>query len=184
LEPLPPRSGHLSVVKRFIVTLSVVIAACGCTSAEDGVPSTAVGLPSSPPPSAPVDHRGGHPNCGFIRLTSPGYGSHLHVTSGKSGDTVLVTGTTLRGEDGRFTPARRLEVWWNTRVPLTEEEGAPPIVEDSPILMLAIVRDMDTCRFRTEFSVPDVLPGRYQVKTFVFTRDEEGLFGWQKFTVK
>lgn len=36
---------------------------------------------------------------------------------------------------------------------------AKPVVDGSPVIRLATVRDMDRCRFQTEFTVPEVAPG-------------------------
>jgi len=43
---------------------------------------------------------------------------------------------------------------------------------------------MDRCRFRTQFTVPDVRPGTYKVLTFVYHDDGYGWFGWDHFTVE
>jgi hypothetical protein len=77
-----------------------------------------------------------------------------------------------------------LEIWWNTRVPVSMVRGAHVVVADSPIVRLATVRNMDRCRFRTEFTVPDVPPGKYPVRVFVFDRGGYGLFGWHHFTIR
>lgn len=47
------------------------------------------------------------------------------MTSGRSGDSVVVLGTTLRGENGRFAPSNRLEVWWEH----TGTEDSGPVYE-------------------------------------------------------
>jgi len=55
---------------------------------------------------------------------------------------------------------------------------------DSPIVRLAVVGNTDTCRFRTQFTVPDVPPGTYRVRTFVYWTGGYGWFGWAGFTVE
>ena len=121
-------------------------------------------------------------HCGRIALTGAGYGSHFRPTTGRPGDRVLVFGTTLRNEGGRFVPADRLEVWWNTRVPSSAVPGGTPI-RPGPVLLLATVENMDRCRFRTEFRVPVTRPGTYKVVTFVFHRGGYGWFGGHRFSV-
>ena len=105
------------------------------------------------------------------------------MTSGRSGDVVGVLGTTFRGENGRFAPSNRLEVWWNTRVPKTQVPSTKPIARGA-IVLLATVRNIDRCRFRTRFTVPDVRPGTYKVLTFVYYEGGYGWFGRDRFTVE
>ena len=105
------------------------------------------------------------------------------MRSGRPGDSVRVVGTTFRGEDGKFAPSERLEVWWNTRVPKTEVPSTEPIAR-GPIVLLATVRNMDRCRFRTQFAVPDVRPRTYKVLTFVYYDGGYGWFGRGHFTVE
>jgi hypothetical protein len=112
------------------------------------------------------------------------YGSHLGAISGHPGDVVEVFGTTLRGEDGRFSPAKRLEVWWNTEIPDIRGADAKPIDPDSPILLLTTVHDMNRCRFHTTFDVPDVPPGRYRIRTIVYWFGGYGWFGYHHLIVK
>jgi hypothetical protein len=102
--------------------------------------------------------------------------------SGQPGDRVEVFGTTLRSEDGRFTPSTSLEVWWNARLPQDEVSDAKPF-DAGPVLLLATVSEMDRCRFRTQFEVPDVRPGTYKIRTFVYYTGGYGWFGWHRFTV-
>jgi hypothetical protein len=62
--------------------------------------------------------------------------------------------------------------------------GVKPLNNDGPIVRLAVVRNMDRCRFSTQFEVPDVPPGTYPVRTFVFSTGGYGLFGWATFSVQ
>ena len=94
-----------------------------------------------------------------------------------------MVGPTFRGEDGRFAPSTRLKVWWNAKVPQHEFSEAAPF-DPGPVLLLATVRDMDRCRFRTTFEVPAVPPGTYKVRTFVFDKSGYGWFGRHHFTVE
>jgi hypothetical protein len=115
-------------------------------------------------------------------VTNAKYGVHLSSTSGEVGDTIAVYGTTLRGENGRFAPSQRLEVWWNAQWP--NGQATPEPFQAGPVVLLALVNDMDHCRFRTAFNVPDVPPGVYEVRAFVSMRQESGLFEPVRFTVK
>lgn len=80
---------------------------------------------------------------------------------------MLLTGTTVRGEDGRWAPADRLEAWWNTSVPSTESKAGRRI-KGGPVLKLAQVDDMERCSLATEFIIPDVEPGTYEISVFVW----------------
>jgi len=94
----------------------------------------------------------------------------------------VVTGTTFRGEDWRFFPSDGLEVWWNTRVPASGIPAARPL-KPGPIIHLAAVDDMQRCRFRDDFTVPDVRPGTYKVFAFIFYEGGYGWFGADHFRV-
>jgi hypothetical protein len=93
-----------------------------------------------------------------------------------------LTGTTLRGEDGRWSPAARLEAWWNTDVPGSEIPGGHAI-KDGPVLQVARVDDMNRCRFETSFTVPDVEAGHYQIGVFVWHEGGYGDFLSHEFEV-
>jgi hypothetical protein len=123
-----------------------------------------------------------NPRCGVTSVTGDTYGIHLSSTSGEVGGTIAVYGTTLRGEDGRFAPSQRLEVWWNAQWP--NGQATPEPFRAGPVVLLAVVNDMDHCRFRTAFDVPNVPPGVYEVRAFVFMRQESGLLEPVRFTVK
>jgi hypothetical protein len=183
MEPLRDGIGPLIVVARSFVCFLVVVAVTACTtSGESGPPNTQ----TVPPPSAvPVASDGPdqRPRCGVGSLTSPRYGSHIEPSSGLPGQTVEVFGLTFRGEDGRFFPSYRLEVWWNARVPATEVPDAQPY-DDGPVILLVTVRNMDRCRFRAQYTVPDVRPGTYKIRTFVYYAGGYGWFGWHRFTVE
>jgi hypothetical protein len=95
-----------------------------------------------------------------------------------------VSGPTFRGEDGRFSPSKRLEVWWNTRIPDVRGADAKPVNPESSILLLATVHDMRRCHFRTTFAVPDVPSGRYLIITAIYWAGGYGWFGNHHFTVE
>ena len=168
------------VITRTVLALVFVLGACTPASREPHIPRAApASSPSQAPPNVPREH----PNCGFISPTNPRYGSQASSISGRAGDIVTMSGTTLRGENGRFARSHRLEIWWNTKIPQTEVAGAQPVNDDSPIVLLAAVDEMNRCRFRTEFEVPDVPSGTYVLRTFVYSDEGYGLFGWERFTV-
>jgi hypothetical protein len=105
-----------------------------------------------------------------VRCRRRGWGEirdgHGAVPS-RAGRPGRAVGATLRGEDGRYFPADRLEVWFNTKVPVSQVPDASPITP-GPILQLSTVSDMTSCTFSTHFTVPRVAPGRYKVNVFVF----------------
>lgn len=147
------------------------------------------GLPSYPAPSAasPADARPWtnqelRHRCGTVNVASDRYGSHIHPQRGVPGERVVVTGTTFRGEDWRFFPSDGLEVWWNTRVPASGIPAARPL-KPGPIIHQATVDDMQRCRFRDDFTVPDVRPGTYKVFAFIFYEGGYGSFGADHFRV-
>jgi hypothetical protein len=161
------------MVRKALVFFSAVLALAACqpsplrpTVSPTSGPSTSVSK-LQPPSTEP-------PRCGVISLTSKRYGMHIEPTQGRPGNRVAVFGPTFRGEDGRFLPSDRLEVWWNTKVPTSE---APDVqrIKPGPVVLLTIVSDMSRCRFRAAFKVPDVRPGSYRVVAFVF---HEGGYGW------
>jgi hypothetical protein len=121
--------------------------------------------------------------CGTLDVGSDPdrYGSHIRPQRGEPGDTVVVHGPTFRGEDWRYFPSDRLEVWWNTWVPTSQAPYEP--IRPGPIRHLATVENMERCRFRTEFKVPDVRPGTYRVVAFVFHEGGYGWFGEHRFRV-
>jgi hypothetical protein len=185
MEPLFRVPGLLGVETRTVVCLLLVVAVGACTTSAGQGRRTARSH-TTPTPNAtpgPSTGSGQTPHCGVVSLTSPHYGSHLDSISGQVGEAVEVFGTTFRGEDGRFTPSHRLEVWWNAKVPATQVPDAMPF-DPGQIVLLATVRNMNRCRFRTEFNVPDVRPGTYKIRTFVYFEGGYGWFGWHRFTVE
>jgi Kelch motif len=98
------------------------------------------------------------PECGVIELTDDDYETEIKPTSGPPGKVVRVSGPTLRGEDGRWAPSGRLEMWWNSEFP---DRKRP--IDAGPVLKLVEVRDMERCRFSAAFRVPDVPPGAYAI---------------------
>lgn len=115
------------------------------------------------------------PRCGVIDVGSKAYGTVMLPTHAAPGDQVVLSGSTYRGEDGRYYPADRLEVWFNTKVPSAQVPNAAPITP-GPIVHLATVQDMERCTFSTHFTVPDVQPGSYKVSVFVFDRSGYGFW--------
>ncbi len=117
------------------------------------------------------------PDCGVVNVASDEYGTELDKYQGEPGDVITLSGTTLRGEDGRWTPADRLEAWWNAGVPRSEVPDATPI-GDGRIVKLVEVDDMERCEFEVEFIVPDVEPGRYVVSVMVWDEPRSDGYGW------
>ena len=114
------------------------------------------------------------PECGKMNIASDDYGTEIRPSSGAPGTEVTFSGTTLRGEDGRWAPSDRLEAWWDTDVP-------------SGGIRLVRVDDMNRCRFETTFTVPDVPPGRHKISVFAWDEDPQegyGLFLPHHFIVK
>lgn len=139
----------------------------------EGMPPPAPTSSASPSEAQRPTTRELRRECGRNDVASGRYGSHIRPRRGAQGDTVTVYGPTFRGEDGRYFPSDRLEVWWNTRVPSSEAAYEP--IRPGPIIHLATVENMKRCRFRTQFKVPSVRPGAYKFFTFVFY---EGGYGW------
>ena len=171
-------------MNRMILCAVLSVSASGCTTLAERSLSSKPGSPSGQPPqeATPAPAQGG-PHCGFISPVSPRYGSQLATVSGQPGDRVEVFGPTFRGEDGRFAPSTRLEVWWNAKISQHGFSEAAPF-DPGPVLLLATVQDMDRCRFRTTFEVPAVQPGKYKVRTFVYDKSGYGWFGRHHFTVE
>jgi hypothetical protein len=101
-------------------------------------------------------------------------------TRAAPGDEVVISGPTFRGEDGRYFPSDRLEVWFNTELPTSQAPNASPIAP-GPIVHLATVYDMERCTFSSHFTVPDVTSGYYEISVFVF--DEAGYGFWLPHTL-
>ena len=151
--------------------------------------TTQGGLPPNSAPSL-VSPSGAGPwktqelrhKCGTVNVARDRYGSHIYPHRGAPAEAVVVTGTTFRGEDWRFFPSDRLEVWWNTRVPASGVPAAKPL-KPGPIIHLATVDNMQRCRFRENFTVPAVRPGTYKVFAFIFYEGGYGWFGVDHFRV-
>lgn len=113
------------------------------------------------------------PDCGVISLVSEEYGADFEPLSARPGDLVMVSGTTLRGEDGRYAPADRVEVWWNEDV--LPKRGAEP----SGAAFLVAAQDvLGRCEFALAFSVPDVPPGRYPIALRIYQHPAAEGYGW------
>jgi len=91
-------------------------------------------------------------------------GRRFEPTHGPPGTIIAFSGTTLRGEDGRWAPSDRLEAWWNTVAP-------------SRGIQLLRIDDMEGCRFETTFAVPDVTPGRYKISVYAWDADPMRVIG-------
>lgn len=98
------------------------------------------------------------PECGVVELTGDDYETEITPSSGPPGTVVRVSGPTVRGEDGRWAPADRLEMWWNTEFPDRKRPIDPGLV-----VKLVEVEDMERCRFTAAFRVPDVAPGAFVI---------------------
>jgi Tol biopolymer transport system component len=113
------------------------------------------------------------PDCGVINVASDEYGTRLDTYEGRPGDVVTLSGTTQRGEDGRYAPSDRMEAWWNTDVP---NHWRP--LRDGPVERLLVERDTDACYFSEEFTVPDVEPGTYRISVLVWDEVPADGYGW------
>lgn len=122
------------------------------------------------------------PDCGVIGPTSDDYSTAMLPDRGPSGTGVVLSGPTLRGEDGRYWPADRVEVWWNTEVPATEVSDAPPTTP-GPIVRLAREDVSERCTYSLHFTIPDVPPGRYDVRVFMYHEGGYGFFLGHTFQV-
>jgi hypothetical protein len=142
----------------------------GCT-AQETVPALAESK------AAEMVTSGGPPNCRMTNIASDDYGTEIQPTSGPPHTEVTISGATLRGEDWGWAPSDRLEAWWNTEVPASKLASSTPLKE-GPVLRLVRVEDMERCRFRAVFAVPDVEPGRYQISVFVWGEDPADGYGY------
>lgn len=124
------------------------------------------------------------PDCGETDIASDGYGTEIYPRNGPAGSVVAFSGTTLRGEDGKWAPSDRLEAWWNADAPANASGGTPS--REGPVMRLVRVDDMERCSFETKFTVPDVEPGRYRITVFVWNAppaEGYGIFIPHYFTV-
>ena len=121
----------------------------------------------------PAPDAAARPDCGVISQAPEEYSSSMIPDRGPAGTRVIVSGPTLRGEDGRYAPADRIEFWWNTDVPLTEVPNAQPLTP-GPILRLAREDISSRCNYSVSFVIPDVPPGEYRVEHFVYHEDGYG----------
>jgi hypothetical protein len=154
-----------------ILSIVLVIAAIGFGATwiaydgpDDQRPVNPASIAASPEPVTP--------DCGQISLSREEYGTDLDQRRGEPGETVKLSGTTRRGEDGRWAASDRLEAWWNTDVP----NGAPLI--EGPVIRLLTVTNMETCRFEATFEVPDVEPGRYKISVFAWSANPDNGYGF------
>lgn len=152
---------------RAALALTLLVLAAGCRADDTASPNS-----SSRRLQLAGDAR--PPECGRTDVAGDDYGTEIHPTSGPAGTEVVLSGTTVRGEDGRWAASDRLEAWWNTEVPLI---GALPI-NDGPIIRLVQVDSMERCRFEATFGLPDVEPGRYQISVFVWDEDPTEGYGF------
>lgn len=157
-----------------VLALALVVLIAGCGGDDPESPNSESSRLQSAEDAQP-------PDCGIINLVGDDYGTKINPSSGPSGTEVVLSGTTVRGEDGRWAASDRLEAWWNTQVP----ESEVPIHE-GPTVQLVEIDNMERCRFEASFMVPDAEPGRYQISVFTWEEDPTegyGLFLPHYFTV-
>ncbi len=77
------------------------------------------------------------PRCGMLNPAGPEYNTVMLPIEAAPGSEVVLSGPTFRGEDGRYFPADRLEVWFNTKVPTSQVPNAEPI---APVRSFALRR--------------------------------------------
>jgi hypothetical protein len=104
------------------------------------------------------------------------YGASLWPREVRPGDRIRIFGTTYRGEDGRWAPSRKIEIWWDYG-----RQDGPPGSGDSSLI--GTIEPGLRCRFNFEAVVPDSPPGRYPVQALVYDRDGFGYFGWWRVRV-
>jgi len=122
------------------------------------------------------------PDCGIVNVGSEQYSTTIDPGFGRPGTGVVLSGPTLRGEDWRYAPADRVEVWWNTEVPLTEVPDARPLVPGR-IVRLAREEISGRCNFSVYFTIPDVPAGQYEVRVFMYHEGGYGFFLGHTFDV-
>ena len=157
-----------------ILTLALVVLIAGCGVDDPESPTR------NPVAFNPVEDAL-PPDCGTINLVGDDYGTEIHPNRGPPGTEVVLSGTTVRGEDGRWAASDRLEAWWNTEVP--ESDVA---IQEGATVQLVQIDNMERCRFEASFMVPDAEPGRYQISVFTWEEDPTegyGLFLPHDFTV-
>jgi hypothetical protein len=148
----------------LILILVFLIAGCGVNDADSVEPAS---------PTLQSARRAPPPDCGIIDVASDDYGTKISPTSGPPGTEVVLSGTTVRGQDGRWAASDRLEAWWNTGVP----GSAQPIVEGA-VVQLVRVDNMERCQFEAAFRVPDVEPDRYRISVFTWEQDPAEGYGF------
>jgi hypothetical protein len=122
------------------------------------------------------------PDCGVTEISPEEYTTMMLPNRGPPGTGVVLSGPTLRDESGRYAPADRVEVWWNTRVPRSEVPDSPPLTP-GPAFLLAREDIRARCTFSVFFRIPQVPPGPYQVRIFVFDEGGYGVFLGHRFEV-
>ena len=130
-----------------------------------------------PAPDAPAT-----PDCGVVNVASKQYSTTMAPEFGPPGTGAVLSGPTLRGEDWRYAPADRVEGWWNTDVPATEVPEASLLVPGR-IVRLAREEVSGRCTFSVYFTIPDVPPGRYEVRVFMYSDEGYGSFLGHTFEV-
>lgn len=115
---------------------------------------------------ADVDLLGEAP-CRRMNVAGPQYGHTVLPHGGDVGDGLRISGTTLRGEDWRWAPAQRMEVWWDLGNSTVPQAGSVLLAEFDP---------RRACRFQVETKVPPAQPGTYPINVLVYFEDEVGPF--------
>jgi len=146
-------------------------------------PSTNVAATSPSSSAATTTTTAGGPDCPTPSGKSPP-AVILSSTTGPAGSSVEVSGTFQTGD-------RWLQLWWNAADDMPDEVAPPPWpptgpdlrlhpAAPGPLVKLAAVAGPATtgeCSFRTEFTVPDVDPGTYQVVWVTGTVSQPPAFG-------
>ena len=159
-----------SSVRGLTATILAVVLVGGCDP-QDSATSPAP-VPTGDSPTREIEQ--GRGRCGVTDLGQD-YGTRIEPAEGRPGDDLRFSGTTLRGEDGRWAPSRKIELW------LSEGRlGVPG--SDGTVLVVRVVPGL-ACRFSTTAMVPEVPPGRYVLTPLVFSRSGYGYFLDEPFRV-
>ena len=163
MEPAPSARG-------LIATMVAAVLVGGCVPRDAA--TSPVPLPTSDPPAREIEQ--GRGRCGVTDLGQD-YGTRIEPAEGRPGDDLTFSGTTFRGEDGRWAPSRKIELW------LSDGRLGVP-ASDGTVLVVTVVPRL-ACRFRTTATVPEVPPGRYRLTPLVFSGSGYGYFLHEPFLV-
>jgi len=145
-----------SVVRGPAILASLFLAAACTNDLAPLTQRTRAPAPASRPSRATVPRS----ECGQLDVGGKRYRAALRPSHGPPGTIVHVSGPTLRGEDGRYSPEYEIELRWNESLPglhphqlyarRTFAVGTDPNV-------------LGKCWFRMTFRVPRVPPGLYPI---------------------